>query len=351
MGHIRQNYRSFVPPPFIENGPSSLRYKGLDSDVSVLPMFTAETLPSFDLGDLQFPSLSTPTAKDGELDADDFHEFSQFPLEIKRAVWKFACYIPRTVPIWIADISQLPPAVTGDLQERSTYRFATDSPTPIVMRVCRESRYAAFKVYKRMFHVRFNYPLATVYSRGRIWINAETDLICPTRKGPPRSGKFDDQHFHDICTIIRYNKIANLAIDDQSSYGYTFWDRDNWKDFVGTPKWMGPYIKNIVQYTTRDNAIVDMKYPLNLVNYTHETYRTKSLPYFQEIQRNQQKVLFERMLDDLDMYQLLQQSINRAVAAKEEVHHEKSLQGIPTWLRQKVDTYTRPALYSMVALQ
>ncbi|KAB8288193.1 hypothetical protein EYC80_010198 [Monilinia laxa] len=357
MGRTRQNYSSSVCPAFIENGPSSIKYKGSDSRVSMLPIFTAETLQSFDVGDLGLTSLSTSAVKDGELDAEldahDFHEFSEFPPDIKKIVWEFACYIPRTVPIWIADKSQLPPSMTGDSQDRPAYSFATDSPTPIVMRVCQESRYAAFKVYKRIFHVRFDFPLVIVHSPGRIWINAETDLICPTRKGPPRPGRFDDQHFHDICATIKYNKIGNLAIDDQSSSGYTFLDHDNLKDFVGIPSWMGPHIKNIVQYTTRDNAIVDMKYPLNLVNYTNETVRIKTLPSFQKTQRILRILLFKQMLEELDAYQSLQQSVNRAVAAKENVPraHEKALQGIPTWLRENVDTYIRPALYSMVALQ
>lgn len=375
MDFLSQPRKPFSPRSFIENGPSSGRpsrdyishwvarrhsrlrrraHFNLDRHSrrpSRHPLRRNDNIFDSD-SDVSVASSSTTVKKDEKTNTDNFHQFAKFPPEVQIIVWKFACYVPRTVPVWASSRSILEPAITRGRNYNFAYRFETDSPTPAVMRACQESRYAALKVYKRMFHVKKELPLATMYSPPRIWINAETNLVCPTRKGEIWHMRFRTEQFNDFCAVIKQNKIANLAIDDQSSSDLQKDGSDEWRNFEVVPKWMGPHIKNIVQYTTLHDRghPVNMLYPLNLVNYTDET-RNQRLSDYQDHTRQQRIDELGEMLDYLDECQEFQQSVNRVTSKEGRIPDVEGLEEVPGWLRDAVDTYTRPATYSMVALQ
>ncbi|ESZ92885.1 hypothetical protein SBOR_6748 [Sclerotinia borealis F-4128] len=223
------------------------------------------THPENNIGDpddnLAADSFKTAVTEHEERDEVDFHQFAKLPPEIQLMIWDFACYHSRTVPVWVTDKDTLKRAMTGDIRNRMAYRFATDSPALAIMQVCWESRLAAMKVYKRIFHT-----------------------------------------FADFCPILNYYKIANIAIDDVTSPRYTIWGRDSWRKFEGVPEWVGPHVKNTIQYTTLNDNIVDLTHPLNLVNYTKETSHPETFLELQRTNRDEKVFQLSLMLGSFDSY-------------------------------------------------
>ena len=121
-----------------------------------------------------------------------FTPFPKLPAEIRCMIWKWAMP-PRTVELrysWSVD------------------KCWTVAKVPVTLRVCRESRYEALKVYSLAFGI---HPNAS-----KIYFNFPTDTIFLTFEKSHGDGDYEDQVESLAYKLVangEANKIRSLAID------------------------------------------------------------------------------------------------------------------------------------------
>ncbi|KAE9370267.1 hypothetical protein N431DRAFT_302089, partial [Stipitochalara longipes BDJ] len=90
----------------------------------------------------------------------DFPQFQELPIEIRRTIWEFALPIfhsPQFIPLSVSDPSQ--PLTEGDHRNGSLAPsrhlfFSAGSPVPLLLHTCSESRQAAKVFYTQSWATR-----------------------------------------------------------------------------------------------------------------------------------------------------------------------------------------------------
>ena len=101
---------------------------------------------------------------------DQFTLFPKLPPELRRKIWKEACFEPRIVEV---DISIYPTILTA-LSVDCDYE--TQTPTPAILHVCSESRQIGLKHYDRIFR-RASFFNAKDLKEHIIYVNFEQDTV------------------------------------------------------------------------------------------------------------------------------------------------------------------------------
>lgn len=149
---------------------------------------------------------------------DQFHPFPRLPLELRLQIWNLALPGPRVVQVIEAKKRHM-------LTRQASYHWTSNSPSPILLRVCKESREEALRTYTAAFGRNEN--------DGRVYVDFDKDTVFFGRRDKLKTlishyGTLEIESIieEDFMTIPSFSRIKKLAVTLNTAADLVEWDWD-----------------------------------------------------------------------------------------------------------------------------
>ena len=151
---------------------------------------------------------SSQTVSNG-LILDTFKCFGQLPSELRLKIWSYVCSHPRNVDIFTEHLGRT--RVGSDTYFNTYMYYSHFCPHPAILHVCRESREEGLKYYQLEFGTSHHFPLITVSTPPRVYVNFACDRLCLLE--PEYFGSELEDRFQGFVQICRKHGASSLAIN------------------------------------------------------------------------------------------------------------------------------------------
>lgn len=138
-----------------------------------------------------------------------FSRFAELPFELRLKIWGYVCFHPRNVDIFTESLGMIR---VGEPLHFNAYKYYSHfCPHPAILHVCQESREEALKHYQLEFGTSNHFPIITISTPPRIYVNFDCDRLCLL--APDLFGTELERPFQGFVQICKKHGARSLAIN------------------------------------------------------------------------------------------------------------------------------------------
>jgi hypothetical protein len=188
--------------------------------------------------------------------ATTFEGFPKLPLELRRMIWTYACFVPRNIDVWAVSTSEEEGFDEFDDSQYGAYwgeitKSRSHNPVPPILNTSSESREIGLQHYSLSFGTdhkhSFGFVKIEISFPPKIYVNFDCDIICPINTSPSSR--------YSAC-FLEHLSFTDLPVRRLALPTTSTWDQAGWQD---SDMLLRHDLDEVILYAGRPTSFKDME--------------------------------------------------------------------------------------------